>query len=118
MKLPYHRMHEHYLPDAMHTIKEVVSNAIYWLIGQETLEKLLGGEMDGNVVKEDLRTPKVSLLTPVEKTLGNKRCRLLEFPKMCARDKGDIFAKPDVTLKDTHGYTEVIINSFSSVIVN
>ena len=98
----------------MHTIKDVVSNTIYWLIGQETVEKLLGGEMDGNVVKEDLRKPKVSMLTQDEKALGNKRCRLLEFPKKCAGDKGDIFAKPDVTLKDTHGYTEVIFNSFSS----
>ena len=78
-----------------------------WLIGNVTTEKLLSGEKVVDGVEERLRKAKTSPLSNREKLIGNKRCNELEFPKSCAGNKGELFTKPEVTLKNTHGWTEV-----------
>ena len=110
-KLPYHRMNEDYLPDGMHTIADFVQNLMSWLIGKVPESKLAGGENEMDFVKDWLRKAKITPLTDKEKNTGNKRCNELEFPKSCPGNKEDIFTTPEVTLKITHGRTEVCICS-------
>ena len=108
MKLPYHRYSDHVQPDPMHTITDVCQNILDWLCENKDFKKLLDAEQELQIKKPKLCNDAVTPLTCEEKIMENQRCNGLVFPLDCSGFKGDVFSKPKVVLKKTHGWTEVI----------
>ena len=108
MKLPYHKYHHDYQPDPMHTVADVVEHVIHFLIGKVNMDKQKAAEEEMGEVKKRKVNSKIARLSKNEISLGNKRCRSLKFPKDCSGFVGDVFTSPKVTLRNTHGWTEVL----------
>ena len=115
MKLPYHQFHRDYQPDGMHTVADVVKTVIDWLTGNADINKLLQAEEEFKSVRPEKIADKIVALTVKEKTIGNHRCRSLKSPKGFSGFSGDVFTNPMMTLKNTHGWTEVRFHFFISL---
>ena len=107
MKLPYRQFHRDYQPDGMHTVTDVVKTVMNWLTGNVDINKLRQAEEEFKSVRPEKITDKIVTLTVKEKPIGNHRCRSLKFPKDFSGFSGDVFTNPTMTLKNTHGWTEV-----------
>ena len=87
-----------------------------FLVGNLNQDKLFNAEKELKVKTETSLEDSTTPLTKDEKERGNERCQNLKFPADCSGFKGDVFGKPKVVLKKTHGWTEVhIFTSYYSL---
>ena len=107
MKLLYNQFYRDYQPDGMHTVTDVVKTVMNWLTGNVDINKLRQAEEEFKSVRPEKITDKIVTLTVKEKPIGNHRCRSLKFPKDFSGFSGGVFTNPTMTLKNTHGWTEV-----------
>jgi len=103
MRLPYHRLHEHYQPDGMHTIPDILYHVFDWLNGKAKPGRIERAEKNLRSSVDDMFCYSLS---KEQKQIVNNRCKGLLFPKSCSGNVGNIMDNPKETLKNTHGWEE------------